>query len=507
MKVRDAPWSKDNGGLVHRVDRWTRYQWSRFVEQHPSAQAELEAGAAEFYAFPRCARDMFSRLFTAGPERLEQVRPEDAWAVKLNDALDELPEVDRLARRCRGDRVTAGRAALELAREALSRLPEQPDFEDPQPLREEAAGLSGLMQLVGQDNDARHCDDTPASGIDARQFEEGLEALRVEGRARVQAALQFASELDPSDVRNAARSAAHEAASTVDALEAQVEAFSGWGRGAGAGVPTAQDVKAALAQRLEQSEKLQALAREAGRMRRIAVQKQKTRVDHGVDEVSDIDRGADLARLLPTELGKLADPTRFLEFARGLTERSLLQYRLRGEEALGRGPLVVCLDQSSSMDGDKEIWSKALALALLQVATMQRRTCRVMHFNEGVVRVDDWAPGSVAPLALVESMVEFVGGGTEFEPPLEAALEAIQREPDLKRADVVLVTDGEAAVSSDFAEHWRKARGKLGFTTYAVHVDVPGGIVPEVLETVADKTVGLADITSDTEATETLLGL
>lgn len=494
MKVRDAPWSADDGELVHRVDRWTRYQWSRFVEQHPSAQAELETGAADFYAFPRWARDVFSRLFTNGPERLEKVRPEDAWAVKINDALDELPEVERLARRCRGDRVTAGRAALELAKEALSRLPEQPGFEDPQPLREEAEGLAELVRVVGGAYDARHCEDA-------------LDALRAQGRARVQAALQFANALDSSDVRAAVRSAVYVAASTVDALEAQVEAFSGWGRGASAGVPTAQDVKAALAQRLEQSEKLQALAREAGRMRRIAVQKQKTRVDHGADEVSDIDRGGDLARLLPTELGKLADPSRFLEFARGLTERSLLQYRLHGKEALGRGPLVVCVDQSSSMDGDKEIWSKALALALLQVATMQRRTCRVLHFNEGVVRVDDWVSGSVAPLALVESMVEFVGGGTEFEPPLEAALEAIQREPDLKRADVVLVTDGEAAVSPDFAERWRKARVKFGFTTYAVHVDAPGGVVPGVLETVADKTVGLADLTSDTQATETLLGL
>ena len=90
---------------------------------------------------------------------------------------------------------------------------------------------------------------------------------------------------------------------------------------------------------------------------------------------------------------------------------------------------------------------------------------------------------------------------------LEAALEAIQREPDLKRADVVLVTDGEAGVSSDFAERWRKARGKFGFTTYAVHVASPGGVVPPVLEAVADKTIGLADITKDTQATETLLGL
>ncbi|CAN0600215.1 unnamed protein product, partial [Laminaria digitata] len=102
MKSEELPWSIDDSELVHRVDRWTRYQWARFVEQTPSAQAALREGSAESYAFPRWARDVFSRLFTNGPIRLDHVRPEDAWAVKLSDALDALPELDRLARRCRG---------------------------------------------------------------------------------------------------------------------------------------------------------------------------------------------------------------------------------------------------------------------------------------------------------------------------------------------------------------------------------------------------------------------
>ena len=39
-----------------------------------------------------------------------------------------------------------------------------------------------------------------------------------------------------------------------------------------------------------------------------------------------------------------------------------------GTEPLAKGPLVVLLDESGPMDGDKDIWSTAVALALLEIA-------------------------------------------------------------------------------------------------------------------------------------------
>ncbi len=61
-------------------------------------------------------------------------------------------------------------------------------------------------------------------------------------------------------------------------------------------------------------------------------------------------QGADLARALPVELARLTDPRRRLDFFRSLAERQVLEYQLGGSDRLGRGPLVVLLDKSSSMD-------------------------------------------------------------------------------------------------------------------------------------------------------------
>src|SRR5439155_502145 len=67
--------------------------------------------------------------------------------------------------------------------------------------------------------------------------------------------------------------------------------------------------------------------------------------------------------------------------ARRLVEGRLLSYSLRGVDERGRGPMIVCLDGSGSMAGDKVIWSKAVALTLLEIARRQRRLFRFICFS------------------------------------------------------------------------------------------------------------------------------
>jgi uncharacterized protein with von Willebrand factor type A (vWA) domain len=69
------------------------------------------------------------------------------------------------------------------------------------------------------------------------------------------------------------------------------------------------------------------------------------------------------------------------DFQRRFFDQELLQYSLRGVEEKGKGPMVVCLDGSSSMAGDKEIWSKAVTLTLLEIARRQRRLFRSICFS------------------------------------------------------------------------------------------------------------------------------
>jgi uncharacterized protein with von Willebrand factor type A (vWA) domain len=163
-------------------------------------------------------------------------------------------------------------------------------------------------------------------------------------------------------------------------------------------------------------------------------------VKHGADEITDIEQGADLGRALPAELAKLSHPLRRLDFIRSLLERQLLQYQLSGTDTLGRGPLVLLLDKSGSMDGQKDIWATALALALLEHAHVERRPFALIDFNGCVTYETTVGPGGELPH---EALFVSCGGGTSIAAAFERGLEIIAQHPGaLRRSDIVLITDG-----------------------------------------------------------------
>jgi uncharacterized protein with von Willebrand factor type A (vWA) domain len=85
-----------------------------------------------------------------------------------------------------------------------------------------------------------------------------------------------------------------------------------------------------------------------------------------VTEVYDIGLGNELSRLLPCELVSLRASPRRKDFLRRLLGRQLLTYQITGREH--SGSMVILVDVSHSMSGEKELASKALAIALSEVA-------------------------------------------------------------------------------------------------------------------------------------------
>ena len=465
---------------VIETDNWTRYIWRHHVEPVDSVKNVLDDGAQRFETFPAFGRELFGRLFSPKKdERLENVRPEDAWQVRAHDELGELPGWSALVRRASGDRLLAATAATAMAEKVLENLPPPPQpLIDAEVLRRRARGLLHMLREGVGDGD---------------EVARLLAQTREQGQSAVSAACAYANDLDDSVLRDALRAAVTTAHAQLDEVEGALAGFCGWGQGEmrpGGDV----DEKVMLASLLKQSEKLRRLGVMAGRMRRIAMLKRRTRSKHARDEVSDIERGNDLARVLPSELVKLTDPLLALEFARSFVEGTLAQYQLRGRERQGRGPVVICLDSSGSMEGEPEIWSKAVALALLQLATADKRRCRIVQFDGGVRRVDDFAPGNVDGRLVMEAMAPFFGGGTDFEEPLTKAMEAIENDAGLRQADVVLITDGEAEISDAFQASWASARKKHEVTVFAVAI---GGAVPAVLHKLADSVVSLKDLADD----------
>jgi VWA domain-containing protein len=252
------------------------------------------------------------------------------------------------------------------------------------------------------------------------------------------------------------------------------------------GTPGTGEPARSLAARLRDDARLRRIAQLAGRFRRIAGGKRRSRVRHGADEMVDIEQGANMGRLLPLELAQLVHPRTRLLTLRNMVELLCLQYRLEGKETLGKGPLVVAIDKSGSMEGDKDIWATAVALALLDVARHEKRPFALLCFDGAVKHESIVLPGAALPEAALFVPAD---GGTDIDKAVRRSLEIIEQRPGaLREADVVLVTDGGSDPAG--APELRERAAKLGVTVLGIAIDVE----PSRLEPWCDEVIAAHDM-------------
>jgi uncharacterized protein with von Willebrand factor type A (vWA) domain len=489
--------------LVYRVSEWDKFQWDDYIERNPKIQRDTIAyGERKVFNFGIFAVEVFHRLHSLEPRRVVSPNPEARWALRLHQSLDENPEFDRLRESIDIESaldplkrwLLAGVGAADLLARIVISLPEPPaNMTDPNRLRGQYLALrKRLQQLQPKADDPRN----------ARQIadiQEQLKAIEAEGHEAVEIARSLADGIGDLFERNLTE-ALKGAIGAVTGTSAALDSF-GWDDSPGSqGKGGSLEDKLRLARAVLKNPKLVRIAKLAGRMKTIANRKRRSRtVDIGTT-VHSIGTGNDLELVLPTELVKLALPVTRPLFARDYSERTLLQYRKGGKERTGRGPIVVCLDSSGSMEGALEEWSKAVAIALLTIAAKEKRTCRILHFTNRVERVDDFERGKPDPAKLVASMESFYGGGTNWARPLDSAVEIIRSEAGFKRADIVLITDGECAVSDPWLEEFRKRQREFQFSTFGILL---GRSDKRSLERVTDRLVTIDNLADDS-AVETV---
>ncbi len=252
-----------------------------------------------------------------------------------------------------------------------------------------------------------------------------------------------------------------------------------------------------LGRRLARNRKIAELARMVGHFKQEALALRRRNLDRGQTEVYDVERGSELARLIAAELTAVHHPVLFRDFKRRLLEGEILQYQLREDEDKGKGPMVVCLDLSSSMQGEKELWGKAVTLTLMDLARRQRRLFRAVLFSsgEGSLKVLDmndrrrYEPELSKVLELAEY---FPGGGTEFERPIDAAVDLLGNKK-LRRGDIVIITDGECQVGPEWLANLRQRKAELQFKIFGVLVDV-GSSQSSTLSEFSDRITSISQL-------------
>ncbi len=278
------------------------------------------------------------------------------------------------------------------------------------------------------------------------------------------------------------------------------ELLEGFGDEAGANQRFAVNQRLMLAKKLQSSDKLKRLAKMVGKFKRLALAEQRRRVMQHHEEMYDVTLGNDVSRLIPAELFALRHPILRKDFMRRFVEGKLLQYNLRGDEERGKGALVVCIDGSYSMEGEKELWSKAVTLAMLDIATRQKRNFRAIHFGskKDPLTVMDFPKNEAKDRRIekIEQLAEyFIGGGTDFEKPLQEAIYSLERD-DKQRGDIVFITDGDCVVSSRWLTEFKRMKEDLEVTVFSILVDM-GINTPATVKEFSDKVTTVSRLTSD----------
>ncbi len=305
----------------------------------------------------------------------------------------------------------------------------------------------------------------------------------------------------PLGLDNDIEGTVHRMPGQMEGLDSQIESL---GLGAGGDGKVGVKERLELGERLARSKKLQLLARLTGAFREVAFEARKKRVARAPQELHEIRSGHDLDRLLPSELLGLRKEHRalHLDFLRRFAEDKLMQYELHGPSS--RGPMVICVDGSSSMHGSKEIWSKAVALTLMEIARREKRKCLAIVFSgtEELFEVELLGAGKkghcrlkVLDEGVLQFAEHFPGGGTNFEAPLRRALAAVS-EQGYRRGDIVFITDGEASVSEELVQEILTKKKKSRFAVRGIEVDVAHS-QSDTLERFCDEVRKISDLTTD----------
>ncbi len=334
-------------------------------------------------------------------------------------------------------------------------------------------------------------------------------------RAQEQAAEKLESQVEQIEdtTRRAARAGMHAAAEQIEDATAAIKTFGG-GYGPGIGLENgalSTKEKIALASQVGRSRRLRQVAALCGRLTRIALHVQSTRVQYPPDEVADIQYGSDIGQVLPSELALLADPALEALFFHRYAEGQLMQYELLGNEKQGQGPIILAVDTSGSMTEPlggiaKDVWAKAVMLALMAIARLQERDMVAFLFSGSAHELTrfDFPKGRAPHQTVIRAVETFIGGGTVFEPWMEAALQAVD-EAQFNRADVIAATDGLTSISALVRDAWQQRRSERGMRAYGILLGTREGM--HALAQVTDAVLTIDNLQDDMPILQTIFAI
>jgi len=465
-----------------KYDDFDRMAYENIFNESKDLQEITEQGKHVLKTFGELASDVFNSLYKVRPELVLQndLAPEYILNHEMMSKLMESQSYQQLRQYTQLDELGAGLGSKALLETLLKQLQQDSSLKE---------ASNKINQSVAKRKAADPMDKNTV------EFEQAMvEESVVSDNVR-----QLIKNMQ-SKLRQAVELATERATEEVEDVENIVKS---WGLQQGEFVNLPYAKKLEILSVLRGQQKFKDMANLVGRMKSLAKGSRKSKLEQRV-ELHSITQGSDINHVLPQELLALRRPTLKLDFYRKMMEKQLLQYDLNHQECIGQGPIIVLIDTSGSMrSGTKEIWSKAVALGLAEIAEKERRAFSYALFaskHDDLVTDDFLQIGQRSPDKLIRLASEFIGGGTDFEKPLLWAMVKLE-ESKFSKADIVMITDGACEVSTEFLKELQKAKDDKKFRIYSILI----GSNSQELSHWSDEVWEINDLLDDSVAKELFL--
>ena len=435
--------------LVYEKDDWTDYQWKKAVEKNTDLDFFIKRGTEKLYSFSTFGKEVFARFHNLELEKKEAILPEHQWAEKLHAQLDNNNDFIKVKNKIANLHGLSYAQKFYLSclgtstvlAEIEQKIPDT-DFVNPNLIRK-----NYLKQKQNNPDDKK-----------------SLENIKSQGEQQVQKQQQLKL-INNKKLNEIIKTALYK-------VNEQTEQFSvfGWGDTSTALNNTSNlNELLTLTSLINDNSKLKEIIKLAGNFKLAYLKTKKSRIVKNTLK-SEIGLGNDLINVLPQEWNYYTNlDTRNL-FYLNYIQHSLLQYE-SNKQQLNLGPIALAIDVSGSTKGLIEIWIKAIALLILNVARKQKRDFYLCLFNGDIqtqLFVD--RKNKVNNEQILKTLCKSATGGTNFQKPFDRCLEVIKKTTSFKTADIIMITDGDCDVNPAWLKSFKAKTKKLNINTYGVLV-------------------------------------
>jgi uncharacterized protein with von Willebrand factor type A (vWA) domain len=497
-----APVEKDQENAVEH-DSFDDLSYELLQDTVPALKKSMKNVANEHDYVPPAYQDLFNLLHGGDPEFVDYASMKEGYDAN-HEMLENMfgtPEFEELRKETAFDEYATAFTMLSMEddiKEAFGRT------KDAREARKQAMeALAQAQQALSQA--LQNAQQSQQQGQGQAQAGQGLQKAlsQAEAAAQAAAAAQMAQQQAAQHGAQALQGAAKQAQKDLNEEE---QAASAYGIGPGQLQVMPWEERRALTAELNHG-KLKKLADMIGSWRMYADAERRRSIAKHPSEMFDVELGNNISRLVSTEINSIAIPELEDLFWLRYANQGLMQWQERGPMSMGKGPIILVCDESGSMgapvdrEGNtREMWSKAIGLALADQARRGKRDFYYIGFASGY---EQWRldfPNGETPIEKVKQFAtHFFCGGTEYTRPLTMALEIMREhaEAGRPRPDIVFVTDDDCRVPDEFVENWRTARDEMGMTVYGVQIG--GSAIRNTMPLLCDKTIDLTQINSDPE--------